>query len=861
VSFTVPASGAAGVAIGNAVAVTFSEAMNPATISTTTFKLANGVTPVAGTVTYAGVTATFTPTTTLAANTLFTATVTTGAKDLAGNALAVNYVWTFTTGASLDVTAPSVTSTVPSNGGTNVAVGSALAATFSEPMDPATISTITFNLKQGVAPVAGTVLYAGLTATFQPLANLSPNTTYTATITTGAKDLAGNALAAAYTWSFTSGSTPDVTAPTVTSSAPGSGSSNVAFGSVLTATFSEAMNPVTLTNLTFNLKQSGVVVPGTVTYAGLTATFRPIVALTPNSSFTATVTVGATDLAGNPLAADYAWNFTTGSAPDVTAPFVTSTQPASGATLVTVTTNVTANFSELMDPSTINTATFTLRQGANPIAGTVTYLGAGASFRPASNLLANTVYDAVVNSNARDLAGNPLSTYTWSFTTGTLTSQTPVCLSNFAVLAGSAVINSGASVVTGDIGVGTGSSITGFPPGTLKGTAHAADAAATQAMADLSAGYADAAARSTGPVAISGNIGGQTFTAGLYRSASSIDISSGQLVLDGKGDANAVFIFQAATTLGTSTGRQIVLVGGASASNVFWQVGTSATLGDNTAFKGSILASQSITLNSGATVEGRLLARNGTVTLQNNIVTSPAPAISTRGIFIGASGSSNVAAGSIAAVFGTNLGARTVSAKDYPLLTLGGTTFQAGGNAAPLFMVSCSQVNLQIPWEAAGQTSVPVIATAGGQSSLPEPAALAVFAPGIFSLNQNGSGQGAVEIAPTALLAAAQDAAGNRPVKKGEYIAIFGTGLGPVTNQPATGVPSPTQPLARTLTLPTVTLGGAAAEVTFSGLVPGLTGLYQVNALVPASAPTGATVPLVITIGGVTSNTVTIAVQ
>ncbi|HXJ40580.1 MAG TPA: hypothetical protein VNH18_14975, partial [Bryobacteraceae bacterium] len=244
-----------------------------------------------------------------------------------------------------------------------------------------------------------------------------------------------------------------------------------------------------------------------------------------------------------------------------------------------------------------------------------------------------------------------------------------------------------------------------------------------------------------------------------------------------------------------------------------------------------------------------------------NVVTSPAPAIVVGGIFNGASASRNVAAGSIAAAFGSNLASRLVSAKDYPLLTLGGTTMQAGGRPAPLFMVSCSQVNLQIPWEAADQATLLVTTTAGGQTSTPEPATLVTFAPGIFSINQAGTGQGAVEIAPTAQLAAPSDAAGNHPVKKGEYIAIFGTGLGPVSNQPATGAPARAVPLSSTTTLPTVTIGGTAALVTFSGLVPGLTGLYQVNALVPDAAPAGANVALVISIGGVASNTVTIAVQ
>src|SRR6185503_9042867 len=157
--------------------------------------LKQGTTPVAGTVSYSGVTATFTPTGNLAPLTTYTATISTGAKDLAGNALASDLVWSFTTGIIPDTTPPTVSATVPANLATGVAIGSQIAGTFSEPMDASTVSTATFALKQGTTPVAGTVSYSGVTATFTPAANLAPLTTYTATISTGAKDLAGNALA------------------------------------------------------------------------------------------------------------------------------------------------------------------------------------------------------------------------------------------------------------------------------------------------------------------------------------------------------------------------------------------------------------------------------------------------------------------------------------------------------------------------------------------------------------------------------------------------------------------------------------------------------------------------------------------
>src|SRR4029077_18227817 len=186
------------VALNKKIAATFSEAMDPLSISTTTFTLNQGPTPVAGTVTYAaiGTTATFNPASGLAPVTTFTATITTGAKDLAGNPLATGFSWSFTTGAALDTTPPTVTLTVPANAATGVAINQAINATFSEAMDPLTISTANFLLTgPGATPVTGTVAYDATSkiATFTPASNLVANSVYTAAISIGVKDLAGNA--------------------------------------------------------------------------------------------------------------------------------------------------------------------------------------------------------------------------------------------------------------------------------------------------------------------------------------------------------------------------------------------------------------------------------------------------------------------------------------------------------------------------------------------------------------------------------------------------------------------------------------------------------------------------------------------
>lgn len=196
---------------------------------------------------------------------------------------------------------------------------------------------------------------------------------------------------------------------------------------------------------------------------------------------------------------------------------------------------------------------------------------------------------------------------------------------SYAVLAGSTVTSTGGTIVNGDLGVSPGTAVTGFPPGTVvNGAIHANDASAIAAEAALTTAYNDAAGRTVGAVTVAGNLGGMTLTPGLYKSTSSLAISSGNLTLDAQGNANAVFIFQIASTLITSSGLQVILSGGANPANIFWQVGSSATLGTSSVFEGNILASQSITLATGATLNGRALASVGQVSLDANSVTSPA---------------------------------------------------------------------------------------------------------------------------------------------------------------------------------------------------------------------------------------------
>jgi len=459
-----------GVSINTAIVAAFTEDMSPATLTAASFTLTGpGTTVVAGSVSYASRTAVFVPTALLASSTTYTATVTTAATDLAGNALAgnqaalpaaSNYVWTFTTSAALDTTRPQVTLTVPATTvpgpTTGVATNTAIAVAFTEDMAPATLTTSSFTLAgPGVTAVVGSVTYASRTAVFTPQVALASSTTYTATLTTAATDLAGNTLAgnqaafpaaSSYIWTFTTAAGPDTTRPQVTLTVPATTipgpTTGVATNTSVAAAFTEDMAPLTLNALSFTLTGPGATaVAGGVSYASRTAVFTPAAVLATNTTYTATITTAATDLAGNtlagnqaalPAASNYVWTFTTAAAPDTTRPRVTLTVPATtilGPTTGTATNvAISAAFTEAMAPATLTTASFTLTgPGATVVAGSVAYASQTATFTPTAALLSTTTYTATITTVATDLAGNQLagnqaplpaaSNYVWTFTT------------------------------------------------------------------------------------------------------------------------------------------------------------------------------------------------------------------------------------------------------------------------------------------------------------------------------------------------------------------------------------------------------------------------------------------------------------
>jgi hypothetical protein len=427
------------------------------------------------------------------------------------------------------------------------------------------------------------------------------------------------------------GSIPGSTLPAVISAAPLSGAVGACPNTIITATFTQPMNGATLNATTFTVTgPMGATVSGQVTYdsGSNTAIFSPAGPLGLATIYTASITTGATNAYGIHLAGSFTWSFTTGIATcsGVGAPTVVAVTPSNGAC---PNSTVTGTFSEAMNPATISASTFTLAGPGS--AGTVTYdvPNLTATFTPAASLALNTLYTATITTGAQDLLRVGLaSDFVWTFTTSAAPCQAPVPLNSagrFVGLAGSTVTNTGPTIITGgDIGLSPGSAVTGFPPGTLTPPAvmHVTDPIAAQAELDLTAAYLYAAGLPGGAV-LPGNMSGLTFAPGLYTNASTVQLSAGTVTLDAGGDPNAVFIFQIGSTLTTIGSTQVVLAGGAQAKNVFWQVGTSATLGTNSIFMGTIMALQSVTLDTGATLTGRALARNGAVTMDSNIITAP----------------------------------------------------------------------------------------------------------------------------------------------------------------------------------------------------------------------------------------------
>ncbi|RDV13082.1 DUF3494 domain-containing protein [Pontibacter diazotrophicus] len=543
---------------------------------------------------------------------------------------------------------PVVLSTSPEDGATEVSREKTVTVTFNEKINPETIDQTSFSLV-GSERVSGTITYntEDNTLSFDPTNRLEPATTYTGRVTTSVKDLMGNALQRDYVWTFSTGA---LVSPVVVSTDPANTVTGIMLNKAIAASFSVPMDPQTLNATTFSLSQGETAIAGTVTYSGTTAVFTPATNLEANTVYTGTITTGAKNTEDTPLVSNYVWTFTT---KPHTIPTVTATEPANQATGVALNEVVRAAFSEEMNSETFTATSFTLKAGTTTVAGDISYTGTTASFTPANNLAANTTYTATITTAAKStnyvaLADN----YEWTFTTvanntsqpGTpATPQMGVDLKTagrFGIFAGVGISNNaGFSEIRNlDVGItpGVRSSVTGFPPAiVVNGAIYASDdiappgtaAMLLEAKQDLLEAYLFAeGASSSAPATVAGDQGGRTLAPGIYKSTSTLLIQAGDLTLDAQGDPNAVWIFQIAsdfTTVG-GAGGNIILTGGAQAKNIFWQTGSSATIGDGTSFKGNVLALTSITMNSGARAVGRMLALNGAVVMTNtNIIEKP----------------------------------------------------------------------------------------------------------------------------------------------------------------------------------------------------------------------------------------------
>ncbi|MFV8343015.1 Ig-like domain-containing protein [Flavobacterium sp. XS2P39] len=555
---------------------------------------------------------------------------------------------------------PVVSSTIPANGALGVPFNQIISATFNEEMDAATInqSTVIVTEASGTA-VAGAVTYSGTTVTFTPASPLRPNTTYTARITTGVKDVMGNALQTDYVWTFATGM---IIVPVVISTDPTNNEINVALNKIITATFSVPMDPLTINNSTFTVKQGTNTVAGVITYTGSTVTFTPTNPLTANTIYTITITNGAKSLLqGTPLAGNYQSSFTTAITPTVTA-----TDPLDNATGVNLNKTLTADFSLAMDPLTINATTFTLKQGTTVIPGVVTYVGTTASFNPASPLISGLVYTATITTGAKSALGIPLANnYVWDFTTVNVAIVTPapVAANNlfFGVFGGNAgitnqgiytvinTVNSGRigttaapTLVTGfrDGKTNIPYTITGSNEGLAKGGIYTSGSEATQGLIDATAAYLSIspASKPGGVDPGAGELGGLTLAEGIYKSASgTFKITNGDLTLDAKGDPNAVWIFQTASalTVGDSAPSSVKFLNGVgNPKNVYWHVGSTAVInyaGGGT-MVGIIIANSGVTLSSPANntnttvqtvLNGKAISLVSSVTMVNTIINVP----------------------------------------------------------------------------------------------------------------------------------------------------------------------------------------------------------------------------------------------
>jgi ice-binding like protein/Big-like domain-containing protein len=606
------------------VSAVFNRAIDPDTANAGSFKLTQGDDPaLPGVVEVIGPDdeakeVVLTPSAPLEPGLEYKATFTNSLQGLLGETLQRDFSWRFKVANA----APTVESTTPSDAAINVSIEAKPSITFSEAVDPATVSPSTFRLLLDSIPVAGTPSLDadGRRALFTPAESLGVGLTYDVEVDASVTDLSGLGLEAGHAWSFTTEN--EAVSPTVMATVPLAAATNVGLVGPISATFSEEMAGATFDAATFLLTEAGVGIAGAVSYVSRTATFIPSEPLQVDAVHTATVKGSVTDSGGTALGVDWSWTFTTLDGK----PTVIGSTPLSTAPYISINDKLRATFSAPMNAATLSSTTFTVTQGETPVAGSVAYVleTSTATFTPSVAMAPGQPYTARISAAATDLNGRTLAPgFSWSFTT-TSCSMLPVALgaaSSFALLGGGGVSDTESSFVIGNVGVSPASNISGFAAGSIIGTTHANTQTAIDAQAAFGLAYADALGRDAGCAAtLNPQLGGQTLTPGLYRSPMALS-NSGTLILDAQGDADAVFIFQGGGLTGLGGGG-VQLVGGARAANVFWQLNASATLSGD--WVGTVMAMTSVSLQPATVLEGRALARNGLITLDACDVQLPA---------------------------------------------------------------------------------------------------------------------------------------------------------------------------------------------------------------------------------------------
>lgn len=462
-------------------------------------------------------------------------------------------------------------------------------------------------------------------------------------------------------------------APTVSVTSPAASApivTGVATNTRVFATFSKPMAAATLGATSFTLAcPAGTPVNATVAYDAATrvATLTPAAPLPASTLCVATVTTAVTDSAGFALAANFTWSFMTGAGGDAVAPTVTTVTPADGSAGICRTKIVSAVFSEPMDPTTINSASFTVTDAGIAVAGTVSYDTRSqiASFVPTSptGFAASRTFVVTVKSGVagvRDAAGNaPAADRVWGFSTGAAACASTVDLGSIVSFGGfgggAGVTNQGVNtVVGGDLGTtgactlitglhdaGNTYTETGSNIGAVSGTISCAppapgtlvsQAIAEQARADAVSAWNDLKAKPPGSDPGAGQLGGLVLASGTYTAAGgTFAVTTGDLTLDAQGNAGATWVFQSAAsiTVGLSaTPRRVLLVNGAQAANVFWQVGSAARIEDGSTMVGTIIAPAGVTISTAGqaiqtTLIGRAIGLTASVTMVNTTIVAP----------------------------------------------------------------------------------------------------------------------------------------------------------------------------------------------------------------------------------------------